>query len=407
MSKVFSKRLSSHLTEMIRYLRLVFNDYFVLALLFLIGGLGYYYSIGLRKLSIGIWWAPIVTAIVMIVTLQLGRLATLLEDPDYVFLLPKESEMVQYFRSSFRYSCILGLSVQVLIWFILIPFVQRTSHLDTSEIFFMLITMIVLKLAWLELDLARKYRLKYEIFANRLIFRFIIPAIIVILGVYLNYLVAMIFSVIYFIIIKLLIGNLSGLVVNWRLAISDENSRMHSVYSFFNLFTDVPSLQGTVKRRKYLDVILQRTKLIPENTYLYLYSHGILRDNEMSGLFVRLTVLGVLFLIFIKGLVMPVFLAALFIYLIGFQLLPFYFHFSDNVFIHIYPITGKFQMKNFQRIILWFLTITGILFAITIIFVNYNNPATIAAIIIVETAEIWLFTFVYLPRRISKGIMNR
>ncbi len=50
----------------------------------------------------------------------------------------------------------------------------------------------------------------------------------------------------------------------------------------------------------------------------------------MSGLYFRLMVIGTVFLVFVKGEILPIFLSLLFVYLIGFQLIPFYFHFSDN-----------------------------------------------------------------------------
>ncbi|WP_180383622.1 ABC transporter permease, partial [Lentilactobacillus parabuchneri] len=80
MRQLFKQRLVIHLKEMMKYLRLVFNDYFVLALLFMIGGLGYYYSNVLKTLHTGLWWAPIVAIAILLVSVQLGRFATLVED---------------------------------------------------------------------------------------------------------------------------------------------------------------------------------------------------------------------------------------------------------------------------------------------------------------------------------------
>lgn len=85
MNQLFKRRLVDHLKEMMKYLRLVFNDYFVLALLFVIGGLGYYYSNALKQLHAGLWWAPVVIIGILLVSLQLGRFATLVQAPDYVF----------------------------------------------------------------------------------------------------------------------------------------------------------------------------------------------------------------------------------------------------------------------------------------------------------------------------------
>ncbi|MCT3599113.1 ABC transporter permease, partial [Levilactobacillus brevis] len=55
MSGLFKTRLQRHLREMAKYLRLVFNDFFVFALLFFLGGLGLDYSNVLKTLRPGLW----------------------------------------------------------------------------------------------------------------------------------------------------------------------------------------------------------------------------------------------------------------------------------------------------------------------------------------------------------------
>ena len=43
--------------------------------------------------------------------------------------------------------------------------------------------------------------------------------------------------------------------LKWDLLIAQEEKRMASFYRLANLFTDVPKLKDTVKRRKWLDII--------------------------------------------------------------------------------------------------------------------------------------------------------
>lgn len=38
--------------------------------------------------------------------------------------------------------------------------------------------------------------------------------------------------------------------------IQKEQNRMHRIYKFIQLFTDIPEVSSTVKRRKYLDPLL-------------------------------------------------------------------------------------------------------------------------------------------------------
>ncbi|WP_268912943.1 ABC transporter permease [Lentilactobacillus sp. SPB1-3] len=404
MNSLFKNRLSSHLTEMLKYLRLVFNDYFVLALMFMIGGLGYYYSGVLKSLHQGTWWAALLMIVIFTASLQLGRLATLLEDPDYVFWLPKESEMHRYFKSGFNYSLVIAIVVQVVVWFISMPFMVRTMHV---QMIFLLISLILLKITWLLSDYVRKFKIKTWL-ANRTIIRFCLPIITLVASFYINSIVGMIISIIFLLTLMWYARKLSGNVpVDWRDAIDDENSRMHTIYSFFNLFTDVKEIGGSVKRRRYLDWLVNRIKPKAENTYLYLYAHGIIRDTEMSGLFVRLTVIGLVLLLFVSGTWLPIILAVLFIYLIGFQLVPFYYHFDDNAFVHIYPIDQKNQLRSFQIVIRDMLMVTAILFAIAVAIANWGNWTTIGSVIIVEVIELIGFIYWYVPSRLRRAAIKR
>lgn len=407
MTNLFKKRLGAHLTELLKYLRFVFNDYFVLALVFMIGGLGYYYSNALKQLKTGLWWAPLVIIAVYLMGLQCGRLATMLQDPDYVFLLPREAEMIGYLRRAFNYSALLACLIQLLIWVVLMPFVQVTAGASVPELFGLLATILFLKVTWLNADFARKYHLNHQWLGNRLLFRLVVPVIVLALGVYVNVYVGAGLAAVVMIIGLVSRRSWVSRSLDWQTAIADENSRMHSIYQFFNLFTDVPSLNGAIKRRRYFDGLLRLIRLLPKNTYLYLYAHGIVRDSEMSGLFMRLTVIGTLFLIFIKGEALPIILCLLFIYLIGFQMIPFYFHYEDNAFVHIYPITTDHQLQNFQRVLLTMMSIVALIFAIVVIIVNITNPVTMIGVVVCEAVEIGYFVYMYVPRRIRKSEFSR
>lgn len=127
----------------------------------------------------------------------------------------------------------------------------------------------------------------------------------------------------------------------------------------------------------------------------------------MSGLYFRLMVIGTVFLVFVKGEILPIFLSLLFVYLIGFQLIPFYFHFSDNVFVHVYPITDQYQMKSFQRVLLYMLSIVSLIFAIAVIAVNFSSLMTVVGVIVAEALEIWAFVYLYIPRRLARSERTR
>ena len=53
----------------------------------------------------------------------------------------------------------------------------------------------------------------------------------------------------------------TGLLLGWDRMIHMEETRLHRIYRFINLFTDVPQITAAAKRRKYLDGLLNRIPL--------------------------------------------------------------------------------------------------------------------------------------------------
>lgn len=79
-----------------------------------------------------------------------------------------------------------------------------------------------------------------------------------------------------------------------------EQNRMHRIYKFIQLFTDIPEVSSTVKRRKYLDPLLGVVKNIWEHVCLLIHSE-LLRGSEYSGLLFRLILVGGVLLFFYKN----------------------------------------------------------------------------------------------------------
>jgi ABC-2 type transport system permease protein len=88
-------------------------------------------------------------------------------------------------------------------------------------------------------------------------------------------------------------------------------------------------------------------------------------------------------------------------------MIPFYFHYEDNAFVHIYPITTDHQLQNFQRVLLTMMSIVALIFAIVVIIVNITNPVTVIGVVVCEAVEIGYFVYMYVPRRIRKSEFSR
>ncbi|WP_203648715.1 ABC transporter permease [Secundilactobacillus yichangensis] len=401
MNNLYRQRLSSHLKEMFKYLRLVFNDHFVFALLIFIGGLGYAYSNGLKELQPNLWWAKPVIVIVLLLVLQLGRFATLFQDADVVFLLPKEAEVRQYLKGARAYSESLAVVYELFGMFILLPFIQVTDAMPVFDLALIAVAQLLLKDSVFSLAIIRRFQVKSAWLKASFWFKWAVPLVILLTGVYGMPIIGAVLALVLAIGLRVADRRYDAVPFDWWQAITLENNRMMGVYRFFNLFTNVPMLKGVAKRRRYLDWLLNIVKVTPQNTYLYLYSRGIVRSGEFSGLYSRLTILGMILLYFVRGTWLPVALAALFLYLIGFQLIPFYWQFDDIVFTHLYPIAEKQRVNSFRRLMFSLIGITAILFLIMVFVANQNWQVALIALA-VELVEVILMVQYYLPLRLRK-----
>ena len=124
-------------------------------------------------------------------------------------------------------------------------------------------------------------------------------------------------------------------VFKWKDAIAAEDKRVMRIYKFFSLFTDVPEVHQKIKRRRYLDWLLPRIQQDSHQTYKYLYWRGFWRNSEYSGLFMRLTIIGILLMLFINLKWVSLLIGLLFIYLTSFQLIRLQTNFMI-LFLHIF-----------------------------------------------------------------------
>lgn len=69
--------------------------------------------------------------------------------------------------------------------------------------------------------------------------------------------------------------------LDWEKMVHVEEHRLHQIYQFINLFTDVPEITAKIKRRRYLDPILTHIKRESKNTYLYLFARRLARGSDL------------------------------------------------------------------------------------------------------------------------------
>ncbi|WP_318766390.1 ABC transporter permease [Lactiplantibacillus carotarum] len=401
MNDLYQTRLQRHLRQMLRYLRLVFNDHFVIALMFFVGGLGLAYSNWLKTVGPRDTWIVVVMGLVLWLGLGISHVATLLEPADTVFLLPREHDLHAYLVHAWRYSWWLAQLVQVVLVVLTIPLLIIVDKIAGIALLALLVTQLALKDAQLTLMVTHLYRLPVNVRRWSTPLNWLISGAIIALTLFVSPWLGVVLALILAGAQRIWHQRLwPHLVVAWRDDVKLEANRMLGIYRFFNLFTDVPMVQGSVKRRRYLDWLLRWLPKNQAHAFGYLFSRGMLRGTEFSGLVARLTVIGAILLYFSGHGWLAMALDVIFIYLIGFQLLPFYKRYDNIVFTHIYPLTAKQRLANFQRLLTNVLSVTGIIFLMAF-WLSNASLAQVGILLVINAIEIYLLVAWYAKLRLA------
>jgi ABC-2 type transport system permease protein len=398
-TKLWKERFGRRLKDLGSYLRYIFNGHLVIVLLFLLGSAAFYYQKWIATLSTE-FPAELVMAVFIGVFLTYSPLYNFLLEADKVFLLPLESRLRNYFFRSAVVSLVFQGYILLMVLAVFMPLYAHISSNGFHSFIAFFVALLVIK-AW---NLATRWKIHF--FVQPTVYRW---------DMIVRYFSNTVFSYLLFkqanFLILLGILLVMGLYywsftvrtrdmgLKWDLLIEQEEKRMASFYRLANLFTDVPKLKDTVKRRKWLDFLLLRISFSQEKTYLYLFSRAFLRSSDYLGLFFRLTVIGALALYFLSFGLGQILMAILFIYLTGFQLLPLWNHHQNKLWVDLYPISPKYKAIAFQFLLMIILAIQAVLFAL---FIFVKGEWAIGFIELVASLGFcYLFVYFYSKKRLK------
>ena len=402
MTELWKERLRRHQLNQFKYLRLIFNDNFVLAFIVLIGALGFWYSNLLGTIHQQLTFGKPIVILLLFLAAQVGGIATLLESPDSTFLLVKEKEFYQYFKAAKNYSSFVPIVELALVNFLLSAFASRAAGISITNILLIAIGLIIFKLASLNINLMAIYgRDHFGSLSMRLVSNLIL-ILALIVSTYWFGPALIIVAVIYYFFLNAQAKTLetSG-QLQWQKAIETENQRMFRIKRFYNLFTDVPGVNSKIKRRKWLDGLYKPIKQVSGNTYLYLFARGFVRNNEYIGLFLRLTIIQAVMLALIDNFYISLIVEMLFIYLVGFQLKPYFKEVMQNLMQRLYPISGKTKITDFTKLSTIILSIQWIISALAILY-KFGLSTNSLIIIVAGLAVLIFVNYFYMPRQLKK-----
>lgn len=391
MNDIARKRLSDNFKQSIRYLSLVFNDFFVLALIFLFGALMFWYAQAMKTMKTGLWYYPLVLAIFLWLPMLTGKLVTLIKEGDKQFLFTQDDNMEKYLSPMRKYSMILPTLLIALMGGILFPFATIKTNIAVYNYCFLLVGLVGYK--YCELLIAGQ-NLTFDKKAGTKFWQLNFYILLLLIVFCYFDLVSIILPIID-IILVLLINNFKKQrnVFDWQGAIDTENNRKQTVYSIFSMFTDVAERKVNVRRRKYLDFLLPKS-LVKESPNSFLYRRSLLRNPEYLNLLVRMTVFAILLAWVVQNSYWTLGLTAIVMYLTVWQLLPLGHLYDRNVMYHVYPINVANRSNDLRKVLSGALFLQFIIISISWLVLLKENKAMVIGILLCWTA---LLIYGYLP----------
>jgi ABC-2 type transport system permease protein len=396
--KLWRERFGRTSKELGRYLRYIFNGHLVVVFIFLLGSGAYYYQDFVKSLSPD-FPIEIIMSVTIAILLTYSPIYTFLLDADRIFLLPLENKLSSYFRNSMLVS--LGLQIYLLLMLLalLMPMYSQVNQEGFGDFFLFLLIITLIK-GW---NLLVRWQIQYFVETS-----------VQIIDSFVRYWLNAIFLYFLFSGESIYMAVLGGLMVflfvyfrnqipskglKWERLIELEEKRMTSFYRIANMFTDVPKLKDRVKRRKWLDGILNLLSYKQELTYLHLYIRTFFRAGDYLGLVFRLTVIGSGALFLVSNGIGQVVIVVLFLYLTGFQLLPMWNHHQNKIWVSLYPLEEGFRERAFNRLLLTILLVESVTF--TLMLIGNGDLSTILLAFVSAIAFTYYFVFFYSKKRLK------
>ncbi|ELK47663.1 UNVERIFIED_CONTAM: ABC transporter permease [Halobacillus marinus] len=343
----WKKRFSAHMKETNRYLKYIFNGHMAVAMFFFVSALAYFYQQWLQDIPEGFPTALIVGAAFGYMV-SYSPVRTLLKEPDLVFLLPAEYQLGDYFRRCLYYSYVIQLYLIFLIGAALGPLYFATyPEFGTRHYLMMIGVALIIKVWnmlsnwWMLKERSPRIRVTDQLVKavlNVVIFYFLAKG---------EWLFASIVTVL-LVVVVLYSYNLSrkkaGLT--WDLLVQKDQQRMRTFYRIANMFTDVPHLKNTVKKRHGLvRALIGGLTYRQDQAFAYLYRITFVRSSDYLGMYFRLIVIGGLAVWFVPNVWFKAAFALLFLYLTAFQMMSLWNHHRTIAWMDIYPLKKEWKTK--------------------------------------------------------------
>lgn len=396
MTELIKNRLNKNFKKQMHYLTLVFNDFFILALIFLFGALMFWYAQNIKKWPNNLWFYKPLLALIWTATLGIGHFATLFDRADEHFLFNQDNEMKKYFKPLYIHNMILPVVLIILVSGILLPFATMRANFSIGNLVFIVIGLIASKDLQFKLIVRSFYFNKHDYY-NTWLFLGINFLVLYLsfLGYYPNPLLYSTVAIAGWIWVDYLPH---GKMFDWYKALDYEERRVDLLNNFYSMFTDVPDKKVRISRRKYLDFLIKTEDQTP-NTFIY--QRVLLRDPEYSNLLIRMVLFSILLIACLQDARWAIGSGALIIFLTLYQLIPLGTVYEHNMMYHVMPIPFASRGEALRKVLQKGMLLEWGLISLAILIFSPQKLEAVGGVIGL-LALTFLLLYFYLPSKIEQ-----
>lgn len=315
---LFKERWQREWRQYSKYLRYVFNDHAMLALLFLLGAAGLAYRQLWESAPVTFWTRSLLLLILLLTLALFKTPASFVKGADPVFFMGNEGVLRRLFHQATIYSVIVNGVIQLILTVLLWPMMFRLLTPKFVTMLLVTIALMAVKMLFVFMK-ARRTTLFDTTVGNNLI--------------------------------------------DWRAVVAAEDKRQAAIFSFFNLFIDVPGMKPAVRRQRWADRLIGHWPNQSRNPLVRLLVTTFVRQGQYWDVWGRLSLIGLLVAFVTTGWLQTVLFVILF-YLLVLQLLPLASAHQSLVFDHLYPVTVAQRQQAFRNALIPWLAVTGLIWAI-------------------------------------------
>lgn len=398
--QLWSSRYKSYIKEISKYGRYILNDHIKFVLVFGFGGGAYYYQQLLKTISLD-FPAILFISIVFAFLVTSGQITTFFKGPDLYYLLPLEKRMKGYFIRSYFITFLVQAYLLLMFLGVIYPIYKKFMLGETTSFIVFIIIIFLLKAYHLFvsfLHTSNKGILSrgLDYFVRSIGSFFFIYAL---LSKWNNFivLIPIICLAVYAILIQTISQNKR---VQWERNVKLDTSRLASFYRFANLFTDVPSIQEQVRRRRWADPILKKIKT--KNAADYLLVRTFIRNGNYLSMFIRQLFVGAFVVYLVPTVIGKIIIGVLFLYMIGIQNMAILKQYNYHMLWKIYPYTNEENKKSISTLLYILLLICSVVFSVIALIKGMTALNFLLMIIIYMAFSVWFIKF-YVSKRLSQS----